>query len=164
MKRLVEGAGALLLLLAVLYLLPGFALSSFSQQTARARWETWHQGAAYTTPVTEQENFSNCFIANGYSSVGGSAYWRGDGFRCSWAVDGVGVGNVAIDIHHEDGGLDCTCVVGSCTAGPNVELPCACASAFQMLPGSTYCMQVDAGSTCGTTEPGQFHCTMDLFR
>lgn len=142
----------------------GFTLTSFTVQTARVRWDTMHQGAAYTTAVTEGQAFSNCFKASGYNAVGGPAYFRGDGFSCTWAVDGVGAGDMVMTITHEDAGVDCLCTIGTCIAGPNVELPCACASTFQMLPGSTYCMSVDSTSSCGTSEPGQWHCSMDLFR
>lgn len=146
-------------------LLLGFTLVDYTAtQTSRVRWETLHQGVAYTTPVTEDQAFSNCFTSNGYSTVGGGAYWRADGFKCTWAIDGVGAGNMILDIYHEDAGVDCQCTVGACTDGPNTELSCTCASVFQMLPGSTYCMKVDTSSSCATSEPGQWHCSMDLFR
>jgi hypothetical protein len=147
----------------VVPLLFAFTLSQYAQ-TQRVRWDTWHQGATYSTPVTEDQNFSNCFVNNGYSLVGGLGVFRGDGFSCSWAVDGVGAGNMVMDIVHEDGGVDCQCTVGACVDGPNIELPCSCGATFHTLEGSTYCIKVDTTSSCGTTEPAQWHCSMDLFR
>lgn len=165
MRRLVRAVVTAGFVAACLYLLPAYTLSAFTAQTARVRWETWHQGAAYTTAVTEDENFSNCFVVDGTTAtVGGSAFFRGDAFSCTWAVDGVGAGDMVMTITHEDAGVDCLCTVGACTAGPNTELECACASTFQMVPGSTYCMKADTTSSCGTSEPGQWHCSMDLFR
>lgn len=146
-------------------LLFGFTLSSYSViQTPRVRWDTWHQGTGYTTAVTEDQAFSNSFVNDGFFNTGGSGRYRADGIKCTWAVDGVGAGNMIVDIYHEDAGVDCQVTIGACTDGPNVELSAVCPAVFHTLEGSTYNVKVDTTSSCATSEPAQWHCTVDFFR
>lgn len=163
--------------MVALLALTGFTIVEFTVQHERVRWETQYVGAAYNTVVPEDTNFSHCFYPAGPSGTLGFAYYRTDGFACTWGVAGTtdgGTNEVYVKIVHEDGGVDCRCSLGTCDGAASVEKTCGCDNGIPQigkafLPdggetlGTTYCVQVDPLTTC-FTNPAQFSCSVDLVR
>lgn len=162
-------------------LLCGFTLYSFETQTSRVRWDAKYKGAAYNTAAAEGTDFSHCFYIASPSGTFGQAYFRTAGMQCSWSGAGTGgtVGVVA-QIVHEDGGIDCRCTLGACTATAASELWCTCAdggygTALGVELGHTImedggeqgetklCMQLSSQTDCAGN-PSGVSCSVDLFR
>jgi hypothetical protein len=162
-------------------LLCGFTLYTFDAQTARVRWFSEYKGATYTTAAAESADFSHCFNVKGYGELFGQAYFRTAGLQCSWGVAGTGgtVGVVA-QLVHEDGGIDCRCTLGACTATAASEVSCTCldggyGTSYGVELGKTImpdggeqvttkeCVQLSSLTDCAGN-PQSVSCSVDLFR
>ena len=142
----------------------GFTL--VQPQTPRFRWETFKLGAAYNTATAEEADFSNPLAMEGISSALGDTVLRTDGITCTWAIAGTGGTNgVDVKIVHEDGGIDCQCTLGACTATAGTALDCDCGSVIHIRSSNTsrISVQVDNATDC-SANPAGMHCSVDFWR
>lgn len=159
-----------LALLALLTLpLWNFTLVNFEIQTARVRWDVFYLGQA-ANPGAPFSNPFNASASAGSISYG-EARWRMSGMECLvWGggTDDGGAGDgFVVQVVHEDGGVDCTCDLGTvCNGGAQTSCTCAGFTALTELQGTEWSVKAaDAGVNAGCLDnPNTIHCSIDLFR
>lgn len=116
----------------------------------------WSPDSISGTPLGDNVNFARPFASVAFAG-------KARKIACSWAVAGVGAGNVQMSIVDTSGPSTlCSCSYASaCTVSINTNEVCDCNSGA-MTAGHVYVMQFGSGTTCTVSNPATIECSVEL--